>query len=166
MMYPKITEEAIPLFQKHYYSLQMIAEVFGVSRVGVKKFLNKNGVDTSRGREFWQECEKCGARFRVQRKELREEKRRFCSRDCYRYALREGGIFEANRTGARRSRLIVNEFFPLEEGMVVHHEDGKQANYRIDNLKVFRNHKEHIQYHRRQPWRRPKPVWEGSVMYG
>ena len=40
-------QEAARLWTDELYSLQMIANVMGVTRTGIKKALNRQGVDTS-----------------------------------------------------------------------------------------------------------------------
>jgi len=167
MDYPKLTQEAIVFYRDRHFSAPMVARVFGVSAKSVYRYLNKNGVDTSTGKTYSYTCEVCGGQGVTTRARVRREEARFCSRACYYEFLRQKNP-KAFRSQyhMKLARKIVREFFDMKEGYIVHHEDGDNRNNRVDNLKVFKNQREHLRYHRAKEGMRPEPLWEGSRSYG
>lgn len=164
MKYPHVTPEAVGLWYNHL-SLRMIAQVFGVSAPAVKKYLNKHGIDTSkRGATYPQRCAGCGQVFFVQRKQYREQTRRYCRRKCY-YDSMAGTTITVVSSPDPCLR-IVGVFCCMKPEYVPYHEDGDPDNNRVDNLKVFANSGDYLRYHRLPKNERPAPVWDGSVNYG
>ena len=164
-MYLVLTDEAIVLWKEKHFSLEMIAKVFGVSRMGVKKYLNKKGIDTSKGyRKFYIKCLNCGKEKEVNRKVYRTLGRSYCSKKCY-YDHTRTPKSNIDAVGTRRGRRIVNAFFPLSGSMEVHHIDGDESNNLINNLMVFENHRDHMRYHRSRKYK-PIPIWDGSAKFG
>lgn len=141
----KITERAIELWE-NLYSLQMIADVFGVSRAGVKKFLNRHGVDT-RKRKWDAVCNECGKNFLKPRCQIRKNRFNYCTIACYIKSM-ENPNYNENRQGQRMARKSVKSLFPLDPDNIVHHKDGDTTNNLPSNQMVFRNHSEHMRWHR------------------
>ena len=140
----KIDDRAIELWFKDLQSLQMIGDFFGVTRQAVKKWLNARGIDTGK----WEVvCEGCGEVFWRHRYQIRKTRLNYCSSKCYYEALHNLGYTE-NRNGQREARRVVKEFFPLAEGHVVHHIDGNTLNNEVSNLMVFKDHSDHMRWHR------------------
>ena len=78
--------------------------------------------------------------------------------------MRAGGNYNGSRQGQRIARVVVGEYFELEDGMVVHHEDGNTLNNQLRNLRVFIDHSHHMKYHFQMrggevPF---SPIWDGS----
>lgn len=138
-----------------------IASWFHVTRQAIYKVLKKHGVDTSK-RQFPVKCYACGNEFLLPRCRIRISKHHFCSDDCYYAWLKAGNCgdeYKPNRHGQRLARSKVSEYFNLEPGMVVHHENRDNLDNRLENLKVFRNQGDHVRYHR--DCGNVEPLWEG-----
>jgi len=157
-MYNRITERAIELWNE-LYSLQMIADELGVSRAGVKKYLNRRGIDT--GKRKWDvTCNECGVAFKKPRCQIRKNRFSYCTIACYIKAMRNPDYNE-NRQGQRIARKSVKSLFPLDPGNVVHHEDGDTTNNDPVNLMVFATHGAHMRWHRGDR-SLVKPLWVGK----
>lgn len=142
----KIDKRAIVLWEKSFYSLQMIADYLGVSRAGVKKFLNRHGVDTSK--RLWDvTCDNCGIKFKKPRCQIRKNRFNYHNQACYIESM-ENPDYNPNRQGARIARRLVKSLFPLEPENVVHHKDGDTTNNDPSNQMVFRNHGDHMCWHK------------------
>jgi len=143
----KIDEKAVSMWEDDLFSLQMIAEYFRCSRQAVKKYLNKRGVDTSKGGVRSVICDKCGKEFKAHRSRLRMRRKHYCSVKCY-YDSIDNPDYNGNRQGQIKARRVVKEFFPLSEENVVHHRDGDNENNDPVNLMVFANQSAHMRWHR------------------
>ena len=163
LKYFVLDEGAVRLFNEEHFSLQMIGDLYGVSRTAVRNYLNRRGVSTAKGRVYRVTCLYCGAEKIVSRKVYRDNKRHYCSRACYFSHIKVEGS-KRSRSGMRRARTIVNAVFPLQEYNVVHHEDGDDRNNALYNLRVFKDQGDHNRYHRLQEGR-PEPIFDGSVRY-
>ena len=158
----KIDERAIDLWYKDRYSLQMIADFFKVSRTSVMKYLRRHEVDTGKGGQVEVICNYCGVCFKKYRAYARIRKKNYCCPDHY-YKSLYNPDYNPNRQGQRNARKAVKLVFPLEEGYVIHHDDGDTTNNDYDNLKVFKNHAEHMRWHRLGGIESGfRPVWTGS----
>lgn len=158
-MYTRIDERALDLWDK-LYSLQMIADVLGVTRQGIRKFLIRHGVDTSK-RKFEVECSQCGEKFSKHRCQIRKNRFNYCSKACYIKSMYNPD-YNPNRQGQRIARYLVHSLFPLDPDNVVHHKDSNTANNDPSNLMVFRNHGDHMRWHRGDK-SLVKPLWDGGV---
>ncbi len=154
----KMDKGVIDLWYK-LYSLQMIADVYGVSRAGVKKFLNRHGVDT-RKRKFEVICNQCNEAFLKQRCQIRANRFNYCTSVCYIESMRNPE-YNPNRQGQVVARRLVKSLFPLDPENIVHHKDGDTANNDPANQMVFRNHSEHMRWHRGDR-SLVKPLWDGA----
>lgn len=146
---PKIDDRAVELWEQDLYSLRMIGRVLGVSAAGVKKYLNRRGIETDGG-PVLAVCDNpaCGTSFRKPRAYKRGRRRNFCCPGCYYTVLGSSGYTE-NRQGQRIARrCVMGSGFMLCPGMVVHHIDGDCGNNDIGNLMVFANQGEHMRWHR------------------
>ena len=159
----KITEEAVEFWEKYHFSLQMIAEVFGVSRQAVKKYLNRRGIDTGRNGGVEVECDSCGLVFKKARSNVRNCLKHYCSTQCYVKAIKKSGYIE-NRHSCRKARHVVRQFLGLLPENVVHHIDSDQANNDPSNLMVFANQSDHMRWHRAgQEKSGVVPLWSGKI---
>jgi len=143
----KIDERAISMWEDDLFTLQMIAEYFGCSKQAVKKYLNKRGVDTSKGGIRSVICDKCGIKFKAPRSRLRIHKKHYCSVKCY-YDSLYNPDYNSNRQGQIKARRVVKEFFALSEENVVHHRDSDNENNDPTNLMIFANQSDHMRWHR------------------
>jgi hypothetical protein len=124
------------------YSLRMIGGLYGASAMGVKKHLNRLGVDTGRVcLHFETICAHCGRVCRVPRYRYRVALERpwYCSQGC------RVGVSGGRAFGGRR---VISVFLRLRRGWVVHHEDGDDGNNELANLIVFRGQGDHLRWHR------------------
>ena len=144
-----------------------IAKELGCSRQTVWKNLKKLGIDTSKGQRVKRECAWCGLVVERVKSMVRGRKRVFCNGDCYWNWMDAGGNYSPNRHGQRIGRSVVSQYFRLDDGMVVHHEDGDCLNNAPVNLKVFQDHGDHMRYHfQKRGGERitVEVLWEGSVV--
>jgi len=139
-------KEAIRLWKDEYYSANMIGQAMGFSRMGVIKCLNRNGIDTSKGK-IEVLCHHCGSRIKRTKARVRAVAKAYCSRSCY-YAAIHNETYEPWRQGQRIARSRVDAVFSLMPGNVVHHEDGDNHNNNLNNLMVFASQADHMRYHR------------------
>ena len=51
---------------------------------------------------------------------------------------------------------------PLSKKEIVHHKNCNPCDNRVENLMLFKNHKDHARYHR---YGKPEPVWRGDGLY-
>lgn len=140
-------QDIIEAYEIDLWSLQEIADILHVSKTAVKKFLNQQGIDTSK-RLIPVSCTACGAEIMRNRKRIRHQKNHFCNADCYASYL-QAGRAEAcnNRSQQRKAQAVVSKYFKLSNGSVVHHIDRNQFNNHPSNLLVFANNGDHIRYH-------------------
>lgn len=137
-----------------------LAEKYDVTRQAIWKVLKKAGVDTSK-QLIKVSCTTCGAVLSRPKCRIRKQKHHFCDYDCY-FAYLDAGNgnpYLANRHGQRIARRVVEQFFKLEEGHIVHHEDRNTLNNTPQNLKVFACQGDHVRYHRGFE---VEPLWCGG----
>ena len=138
-----------------------IASWFHVSRQAIHKVLRKHGIDTSK-RKLPVKCFACSKTFLRVRCQIRASKHHFCSEDCFHAWLKAGncdGEYKQNRHGQRIARRIVGEYFDLQPGNIVHHENRDCLDNRLCNLMVFRDQGDHVRYHR--DCGDIVPLWDG-----
>lgn len=153
MAYKKLAwltkEELEDLYITQHLTMQEIADMFDVTRAGVLKALNRNGVDKSKAERFDVPCVFCKEPFNTTRKRFKSVTGHYCSTECYHNHRRSVSNYKPNRQGTRMARDIMSkhlhrELYPEE---VVHHEDGDNTNNHIDNLILFTTQSEHLRYH-------------------
>ena len=160
-MYNKIDYRAIDLW-KDLYTLQMVADFFSVSRTGIMKYLRRHGVDTSAGGRVEVTCSYCGVKFKKFRAYARKRRKHYCCDDHYWRSLYNPG-YNPNRQGQINARKVVKYVFPLDIDQVVHHDDGDTTNNDYGNLRVFKNHADHMRWHRLGGVESGvNPVWSGK----
>lgn len=154
---PRILRE----YDEEYCRASDIARRYEMSTATLYKILKKHGVNTNKGRRYEAKCSGCGAVVRRSKSLMRGRKRFFCDRTCYYEWVSEigGNGYTGSRHGQRLGRAVVGKHFDLTDGMVVHHEDRNTLNNAPYNLRVFRNHSEHMSYHRGGDGR---PIWDGE----
>lgn len=143
----KIEEKALDLWSNHF-TLQMIADVYGVSRVAVKGYLNRRGVDTGKNGGIEVVCDNCGTPFKKPRCQIRKNIKNYCCSGCYHESIKNPEYMQ-NRQGQRVARRIVRECgYMLLSQEVVHHKDGDNLNNDPYNLMVFKDQGDHMRWHR------------------
>ena len=158
--------------------MQDIANILHVSRTTVHKILRAHGVDTAK-HKIPVSCTACGAAIARTRKRVKTQHNHFCNRECYESYLDAGKTNCTHKQRSQRiSRAVVSRYITLAPEHVVHHEDRNDYNNRLDNLRVFATHGDHIRYHhynrdryhnaivktvkRSAPiYNEIKPVWDG-----
>lgn len=140
-----------------------LAKRHGVSRMAIWKVLHKAGVDTSKSAaHISTSCEFCHKPLTRIRCRLRKQRHSFCDKDCwYGWLAQNPNEMIRSRQGMRMARQVVQGYFPLCPGMVVHHEDRNEKNNDPHNLRVFSCNADHISYHRGGP---ALPIWDGSQL--
>lgn len=159
----KLSDENKMDIVKDYGNLVPIIELarkYKVSRQAIWKMLRKAEVKTSK-RKIKVLCSVCGKEIYRGKARIRNQKNHFCSWECWKAFLEAGNGFPyiQNRNGQKIARAIVSEYFKLESGNIVHHENRDDLDNRPENLKVFCNQGDHIKYHRGFDI---EPIWEGG----
>jgi hypothetical protein len=158
----KLDDRAIELYTDGLFSLDHIGKFFGVTRQGVKKYLNVRGIDTSKKGGLEITCDNCGVKFKKPRCQIRNNIKNYCKPECYYAELGKSGYIE-NRHKSRQAREIVREVYPIDSKNVVHHVNGDQADNRLENLMVFKNNSDHMRWHRAgQEKSGVVPEWRGD----
>lgn len=141
---PEAVSEALEAVRAQE-SVSHIARRLGVSRQRIYQLAKHHGVEL----RAWTDraCGHCGAPLQVRRHRARQTRRSYCNPACYHAKLGESSYIE-NRHGQRIARRVVRRFFNLEDGHVVHHIDGDQGHNDPENLMVFRDHGDHMRWHR------------------
>lgn len=161
MYKPILTDKAIELWTKDLYSLQMIGDAFGVTRQAVKKYLNKQGIDTGY-RKHWVSCAYCGKEFVKQRAYVRTSRRHYCCYEHYWAAIHNPEYIECRQgqRNAKKTVMACGYHVDYDSGEVVHHMDSDCSNNDPANLLVFRNHADHMRWHRTGGYNSGvSPVW-------
>jgi len=128
-----------------------IAKCHGFTRQGIYKILHKAGVDTSNKGGMIVSCSACGKEIVRPRAQVRKAKHIYCSVACYAdFISASNHKFgpSVRRMGNKHGRKVMANFFPLQDGHIVHHIDGNVLNNDINNLMVFRNAADHCRHHR------------------
>ncbi len=145
------TEELVPIIK--------IASQLHVCRQSIWKILKKLGVDTSKSRRIQVKCNWCEKTFYKKVSQVRRRRYHYCNEYCHISYIKEiGQPYIQNRGGQRRARSAVNIHFKLDDIMIVHHENKDTLDNRLTNLRVFKNHSEHMSYHRGG---KAIPIWDG-----
>jgi predicted RNA-binding Zn-ribbon protein involved in translation (DUF1610 family) len=142
-------QDIITRYVVHHERAQTIADKYHVTRQGIYKTLQRNGIDTAKSQRVLRICPTCGSEVLVRRGRARKHDKSFCSDDCYMAYLEAlgDGYIESNYH-CREARKIVSQYFCLQDGHIVHHEDKNQTHNGTWNLRVFAGQGDHIRYHR------------------
>ena len=151
-------KKAVNLYLVEHWTMQRIADKFNVSKTAVSAAFRRLNVSIYAGTHIQVKCTQCGKTKTVTRKKGKTQLRHYCSHECYLSHNASGEGYVQSRQGQRKARALVIRYFPLEEGMVVHHIDKNTLNNSLDNLMVFRSHAHHMSHHRGG---RAVPLWEG-----
>lgn len=156
---PKHYQAIVHSYTNDLIPMIKIASSWHVTRQLIRRVLKKCKVDTSKARRIEVKCHYCEKTFPKRPSQVRRRKYHYCNTACYLdYIKVMGQCYVCNRHGQRRARSAVSRYFPLEENMIVHHENKDTLDNRLTNLRVFKNHSEHMNYHR--GWK-AIPVWDG-----
>ncbi len=142
----KIDETSIGMFRDDLMSMEQIGNFFNVSRQAVKKFLNKCGVNTSKG-QFFIICDNCGTKKFKPRNQIRGKVHRFCSEKCY-FEFLNNPLYKQSRQGQRIGRKEIEKKFGYIPEFVIHHKDSNDLNNDLSNLILFKSHSDHMKFHR------------------
>lgn len=158
------TQQKVDIIQAYRDQLEpmiSLAEKYGVSRQCIYKIMKQAGVNTSK-RQLPVSCTTCGKETMRTKARIRKQLHHFCSEACYYDFLKAGNGFPyiQNRHGQRLGRAKVSQYFALQEGHVVHHENRNTLDNRVENLRVFANQGDHLRYHRGFD---VHPIWDGSL---
>ena len=157
----KIKDSEVTELYWHGLTIRDIASKMHVSAACILKSLRRSGTPRrSAGRPrkpstVEKACKRCG---------VTTLRRTYCSQTCYFAAIHNPKYFEW-RHGTRLAREAVTAAgFVLQPGNIVHHVDGDNRNNLLKNLWVFRNHAEHMRFHRRGviEAERSEPLWRGD----
>ena len=144
-----VTEDALKMWHKDLYSMQMIADVFEVSTTAVRRYLRKHGVDTSKAASKQTVvCNYCNKEFTKNRCNARKTRKHYCSHKCYHADLKNPNYIRNNMSSRKARAAIRDVGFHLSPTDIVHHIDGNGANNDINNLMVFRSQADHLRWHR------------------
>jgi len=162
MAYNKVIfsdSELIRLYTKDHLTMDEIGEKCGVSRMAIKKHLDRLGVHSSMGELVITECNGCGRKLTVNRRRWKYNRSNYCNEACYYQELAKSG-YNPSRKGRKEARELVSQYFILKPGHVVHHKDADETNNSINNLAVFSTNGDHVAYTRGDKTR--MPIWDGA----
>lgn len=152
-------QQIIKAYVKDLIPIIKIASTLHVTRQSIYRLLRKHGVDTSKSRRIEVKCHYCGKSFLKKPCQVRRRKYHYCTFRCYLDCIEaKGQGYVQNRHGQRRVRVLVSKHFDLQDGMIVHHENKDTLDNRLTNLRVFKDHSEHMRYHRGGE---AIPLWDG-----
>ena len=160
---PKQEVDIINAYTINLVPMVDLATKYNRTRQGIWKMLKRNGIEPLEYERLNLTCMACGEIFSRPRCQVRNRINIYCSMPCY-YAFLEAkqeGTYNQNRQGQRIARQKVNEYFDLQPGNVVHHEDRNTLNNQLWNLKVFATNGDHVRYHRLGP-EYVTPIWDGD----
>ena len=146
---PQDRLDMIKAYEEDLEPIMSIATRYNKSRQNIWKLLKKAGVDTSK-HKIAVSCTTCGAVIHRVKSQLRNKHNVFCDMNCYQSFMDAGATHSTERRrGNRRARILVAQYFDLQPGHIVHHEDKFPLNNQLWNLRVFATHGDHIRYHHR-----------------
>jgi len=156
----------VAAYTKQLTPMVALAEQYGITRQGIYKVLRKAGVDTTK-RKISVACSFCGAEHMRTKGMIRKCLNKFCGAECYFAFLDagkgipsiDGNPYVYNKQGQRLGRKIVEAYYTLSPGEIVHHEDRDTNNNDLSNLRVFASQGEHVRYHRGFE---VAPLWSGA----
>lgn len=149
---PLTAQDKLDIIEAYEIGLEpmiSIANRYDRSKSAIWKMLKKSGVDTSK-HKIAVSCATCGVITYKVKSLIRNRKNCFCDMTCYQSFLTAGASHltsNERRKGGKRARAVVKQYFDLQPGHVVHHEDGFPLNNQLWNLRVFATNGDHIRYH-------------------
>ena len=152
------TERLVEYYTEQHLTLAEIGRLVGMSRPGVWKRLQAAGIEARQGEHVQTWCDHCGKKFDRTRRQYRNQKKHYCTEECYHASL-YSPAYQPDRHGQRNARKVVSRHFNLQPKQIVHHVDKDCANNKIENLWVFACQADHLRYHRSG---RPEPLWKGE----
>lgn len=158
----KLTEIEIAQMYESGQKVTKIARIAGTSRQAVHNTLNRLAIQHTRREVLTLTCPFCSEQFMRPRSHNKGHNSGYCSVQCFHAARSISG--EYSSSGGVISRItprLVNDrslgraavealaaaHIFLRTGEVIHHIDGNRENFKIDNLRIFTNHSEHMKYH-------------------
>lgn len=155
----KLTSKEIVSLYNGMTRVNDIAELAGISRQGVFNILKDAGVTTYKRKSVEVVCQFCKERFTKYHTNVSESN--YCSSQCFHashsvagmYSNRGSGFTPLSDKAAHRKlsgiarKTVMESGIILEPGQVVHHINGDRNDNRIENLRVFNSHSEHMRFH-------------------
>lgn len=156
---PKHYQTIVQSYTNDLMPMIKIASSWHVTRQLIHRVLKKCKVDTSKSRRIQVKCNWCEKTFSKKVSQVRRRRYHYCNAACHISYIKEiGQPYLQNRGGQRRARSLVNTHFKLDDVMIVHHENKDTLDNRLTNLRIFKNHSEHMNYHRGG---KATPIWDG-----
>jgi len=152
------TQDVVAWYTKDHLTLRQIARLTGMTHTGIHKRLRAAGVSAQDGEWVKTDCSFCGTPIRKRRKQWHRNNKNYCNQPCYIASLENPG-YKPWRQGCRLARALVSQYFRLDPGMVVHHQDGDDRNNDLSNLRVYASQVDHTSIHRGG---KTEPIWDGS----
>lgn len=136
-----------------------IASDAGVTRQTIHNILKANGALTYKRKSIKLECAFCGETFTKPYAYVKDVN--YCSQQCFHAHRSIAGMYSERgskltalvdrtkiRKLSRQARKVVEESgIELNHGQVVHHINGDKSDNRVENLRVFDSHNEHMRFH-------------------
>jgi hypothetical protein len=139
-------QKIIDFFTLQHLTHREIGKLVGLTGASVCKVLQRHNIPREAGTWVTLQCTHCHKTIQRARHAVKSTHRLFCSKTCY-YASRANPNYHQWRHGQRKAREIVRQYFHLERHHVVHHWDGDNWNYTVQNLAVFASQSDHMEYH-------------------
>lgn len=105
-------------------------------------------------------CAHCGKPRKLVGSQRWKNIKHFCSKRCYWDHLHDPS-YNRSVYGCKLARRVISEYFTLSAGNVVHHHNKNGWDNRIENLAVFLNQGDHMNYHRGGP---AEPIFDGAKL--
>jgi hypothetical protein len=149
-----------------YVPMITIAKQYNLSRMGVWKILNKEGINTTKAvaANIHIKCDHCKKPVVQKRCVYRNRLHHFCSHKCFSDWLNRFDVnlpFISTRQGLRIGRKVISKYFFMSPGNVVHHIDRNENHNQPQNLMAFKSQAEHTRYHRGF---NITPIWDGRAI--
>ena len=154
------TQHIVGLYTDKHLTLQQIGDQVGMTRQGVLKRLRVAGVGREQGTWVEVVCSFCGADIRKRRAQWRKSEKYYCRPACYHAALENPG-YKPWRQGQRLARALIEQYYRIPEGAIVHHKDGDDRNNDRANLQVLASQADHLRVHRKNG-EGVVPLWDGA----
>ncbi len=154
--------DIIKAYENELTPMIELARTYGITRQGVYMVLKRAGVDT-KNQLIPVSCAVCHKELLRNRARIRRQLNHFCGHPCYSAFISNGkphGYWrEEKGTSSRLARSVVSQYFQLQQGHTVHHENQNRFDNSPKNLRVFANSGDHARHHRGFD---VQPIWDGN----
>ena len=156
-LWPAQREQIVDLAISGSFTQEQIAGIFKVSQPLVHEVLKREGLTRENKPAETRVCAQCGEPVRING-HRRRARNSFCCEAHY-FLFLNNPAYQRSVWGTKLARRKVTEHFQLQEGNIVHHQDGNDNNNELTNLWVFATSGEHTSYHRGGG---AQPIWRGG----